>query len=391
MTNDATTDPTDGEEGSTEADTPSAESFVDLRLTGGRFERAGFPVRGLIELERLEDLIQTVAKALWKRDHPDRVRVPKDFTTDFDLRLTRVDPGSVVPVLERPYTEEEPGLFDVALPDYFDQSIEVIEGAFAGIVKNMELPVDFPETAAAVMARFGSSFTDDERAIFRASKTAPIEYSSNIRKRFFGTIRQGLVSQDGSRVGRISALDVDEQTFTFAGLNSNKVPGVFTDPQRWSDLREVLKHESDTCWVRLQGTFRHRPDSSVHSVADVEAVEVFDVPGNLEWGQRLLELADLQDGWVEEGEAISTPSLELVRDVLQTEKLWPSGVPSIFPTPAGGVQLEWINVGKRFVASVSPNMELEFRWSSRENRRDREIKNPVGVKQLVQFLEEYAS
>lgn len=389
MDNDAHALPPEGKDSSADADHPSALSFVDLRLTGGRFERAGFPVRGLVELERLEELIRTVAKALWKRDHPDRVRVPKDFTTDFDLRLTRVRPGSVVPVLER--TNTEPGLFEDALPDYFDRSVEVIEEAFARIVESFELPADFPDTASAVMARFGSSFTDDERAVFRASTMQPAEYSSSIRKKFFGTIRQGLIFQDGARVGRISALDVDEQTFTFGGLDSKKVPGLFSDSERWSDLHEVLKHESDTCWVRLQGSFRHRPDSSVHSIADVEAVEVFDVPSDVAWGQRLLELADLQDSWIEEGEAISTPSLEFARDVLQTDKLWNNGFPSIFPTPMGGVQLEWIALGKRFVTSIGPNLELEFRWSSREDRRDRDTKAPVDMNQLIEFLEEYAS
>lgn len=391
MDNDAPAGHSDEDESSVGAAPIPADSLVDLKLKGGRFEKAGFPVRGLIELERLDELIRTVAKALWRRDHPDRVRVPKDFTAAFDLRLTRVDPGSVVPILERPVVDEDPGLFPAPSPDYFEQSIEVIEEAFAGIVANLELPPDFPDTAAAVMARFGSSFTDDERAVFRASGADPVEYSSTIRNKFFGSVRLGLLSQDGSRVGRVSALDVDEQTFTFAGLDSSKVQGVFTDPQRWADLHEVLKHESKTCWVRLQGSFRHRPDSSVHSIADVEAIEVFDVPTDKAWTRRLLELADLQDNWIEDGEAISTPSLEFARDLLQKDALWAEGVPSIFPTPQGGVQLEWISRGKRFVTSIGPNAELEFRWSSRENRRDRGSSTAVGMEQLIRLFEEYVS
>src|SRR5688500_7690378 len=95
MDNDGSADSTWIAPNNSESALPAADSFVDLRLTGGRFERRGFPVSGLAELERLEELIETVAKALWKRDNPTRQRVPNNFTSVFDLRLIRVDPGSV--------------------------------------------------------------------------------------------------------------------------------------------------------------------------------------------------------------------------------------------------------------------------------------------------------
>ena len=370
----------------TEAAAESAESFIDLRLTGGRFEKTGFPVSGLVELERLEDLIETVAKALWKRDNPGRTRAPKNFTSAFDLRLIRVDPGSVIPVLER--SDLDQGIFTGPFADYFDTSMDVIENAFAGIVNNMLLPQDFPEEAAAVMARFGSSFHEDERAIFRSTTSDPVSYSSSIRKNFFGSVRKTLLVQDGSHIGRVTALDVDEQTFTFAPVDSAKVPGVYQDPQLWADLHEVLKQESENCWVRLQGTFRIRPDASTHSVADVASIEVFDVP-DTEWGRRLLELADLQDGWIEDGEAIATPSLECARDVLK--RLESKRIrPGIFPTPAGGIQLEWSADGERYVVAISSELELETRRSSRV-KRTRDGRHPEDMEALIEIVEEWVA
>jgi hypothetical protein len=280
------------------------------------------------------------------------------------------------------------GLLDADFADYFDLSMEVIEEAFAGIVKDMLLPASFPEEAAAVMARFGSSFQEDERAIFRSGTADPVAYSSSIRKDFFGSVRNTLLVQDASRVGRVSALDVDEQTFTFAPVNSTKVPGVYQDPQLWADLHEVLKQESDNCWVRLQGTFRIRPDSSIHSVADVASVEVFDVP-DTDWGRRLLELADLQDGWIEEGDAVATPSLEFARDILKTLEA-KNLRPGIFPTPLGGIQLEWSAAGDRYVIAVSSEVELETRRSNRQTR-SRVGKNPKDMEALVEIIEEWVS
>lgn len=365
--------------------TPS-ESFVDLRLTGGRFERIGYPVNGLVELERLEDLVEMVAKALWKRDNPGRSRVPKNFTASFDLRLVRIDPGSVAPVLRRDIAE---GVLiaDVG-GDYFNMSMDTIDEAFASIVNSMLLPDDFPEEAAATMARFGSTFHEDESAVFRSSSANPVVYSSSIRKQFFGNVRNTLLVQDASRVGRVSALDVDEQTFTFAPVSAAKVPGVYQDPQLWADLHEVLKQESENCWVRLQGTFRIWPDSSIHSVADVAFVEVFDVP-DTDWGRRLLELADLQDGWIEEGDAVATPSLEIAREVLTTLETKEIR-PGIFPTPDGGIQLEWSAEDARYVIAVDPEMGMETRRSNRQTR-SRVMTNPKDMNALAEIIEEWVS
>lgn len=370
-----------GEDGGDSKSSPA--SFVDLRLTGGRFEQQGFPVSALAELERLEELIEAVAKALWKRDNPSRLRIPNGFTSQFDLRLVRVDPGSVIPVMERSGAK---GLFQPK--DYFNASMDLIEDAFAEIISSLQLPDGFPEEAAPTMARFGSSFADDERAIFRASGTEPVEYSATIRKKFFGSVRHGLLMQTGARIGRVSALDVDEQTFTFAGLDGKKVTGVFSDPLLWADLHEVLKQESANCWVRLNGSFRLRPDTSVHSVADVASLEVFDVPSTESWSRRLLELADLQDGWIEDGEAITTVSLEFARDLLTHEKLWKDGLPGLFPNPRGGVQLEWQQGSwDRFVVSVGPNLELETRYTNRLTKvRLRE--EPKTIEDVVKFIEE---
>ncbi|MDQ0241393.1 hypothetical protein [Arthrobacter bambusae] len=365
--------------------TSSSVSFVDLRLTGGRFERNGFPVSALAELERLEELIEAVAKALWKRDNPSRIRIPNGFTKDFDLRLVRVDPGSVIPVMER---TSRPSL--VKPSDYFDASVELIEEAFAEIVANLQLPEDFPEEAAPVMARFGSSFSDDESAVFRASEAEPVEYSAAVRRKFFGAVRHGLLIQTAARIGRISALDVDEQTFTFAGLDGKKVTGLFSAPRLWSDLHEVLNQESANAWVRLYGLFRLRPDMSLHSIADVSSLEVFDVPSTESWSHRLLELADLQDGWIEDGEAIATTSLEFARDLLSREKLWKDGTPGIFPTPRGGVQLEWQRgTWERSVVSIGPNLELETRFTNRSTRT-RERREPEDIEGVVEFIEERA-
>ncbi|WP_420117552.1 hypothetical protein, partial [Micromonospora sp.] len=56
----------------------------------------------LSEFARYERLVVDVAKAIYKNRHARRQRVPRGFATGFELRLTEIQVGSVVPVLEVP-------------------------------------------------------------------------------------------------------------------------------------------------------------------------------------------------------------------------------------------------------------------------------------------------
>lgn len=363
-------------------------SFVDLKFQGGRFEKEGFPVGGLAELEKLDAVIQAVAKSLWKRENPDRSRVPRRFTAGFDLRLVRVDLGSVVPILERVSSDvddaDEGVLFPVNTPDYFDLSVSTIEDAFAAIVAGLDLPELFPDEATAAMARFGSSLHEDEKVVFRSNSADPVFYTPADRKRFFSTVRNSLITQRTSRVGRVSALDADEQTFTFAPINAPKVDGLYQEPERFQDLYDVLRQASENRWVRLTGDFRLKPDSSIHSIADVEIVEVLELPAT-EWGTRLLELADLQEGWVEDGEVIAVPSIELARDLMT--HLEDMGVrPGIFPDPEGGIQLEWNDNPFRNVVAIDPDLKIETRRSDRstQNRDKQHLPDLDSLKFVVE-------
>lgn len=361
-------------------DNSESTGVVDIRLDGGRFDTTGMPVSALIELQRIQDLITTVARALWKRNHPKRQRVPRNFASDLDLRLTRVDEGSVVPVLER--VDPAPGLWD----DEFGESMTLINRAFVDIVKHLRLPADFPKEAEAVLARFGSTLEKGESAIFLSKTSSPVRYTPAIRKRFFGDVRQTLVSQSGRRVGRISALDVVEQTFRFEGLDGKRIEGVYEDPSHWEDLSEVLKVPSLHCWVRLEGTYRLRPDSSLHSIADVESLEVFDLDEDEPWGQRLLQLADLPENWDEDWEAVSTASLEFAREVLRGIQNRALRLPGVFPTQEGGVQLEWNSQHRRLAISISPEVDVESRLMVAATR-ERERLEHADLASLETYLE----
>ena len=74
--------------------------FLRPRLTGARFEGGAIPLDMLNELPALGEMIVAVAKWRYFQDHPDRKRTPRGFAESASLRLTGVEEGSAIPVID---------------------------------------------------------------------------------------------------------------------------------------------------------------------------------------------------------------------------------------------------------------------------------------------------
>lgn len=78
------------------------------------------------------------------------------------------------------------------------------------------------------------------------------------------------------------------------------------------------------------------------------------------WTPRLLELLRLRSGWFDgEGESIGMPAIEYAREVLRRVSEHSLPLPTIFPTPAGGVQLELLSGTRHLELMISPDLSIE--------------------------------
>ena len=313
-----------------------------LRLTGGRYEDRGLPLEGLPELVQYERLVVDVAKVLWLNAHPDRKRVPKGFSKVVGLRLTTVEDGSAIPVLVRP---EAPG----ALPDLdprsaLDDAQDLVDRAFQEIVSHNRLPSDFPTELSSHFLRIGRTLQGNEAIEFGEPRSsASARYTQSVRKRFLTASQTQDFPVDGLLVGRITALDTDELTLTISDLSGRKIPASYTDDAMTPDLLEVFNRRDMAPVVRLDCTQLVAPDESVKGVEDIREIEIFlsseDVPGRA----RLLELMQLEVGWLEgEGEPPDLLALEKARDILQHASERGLSLPGVFPRVDGTLLLQWI-------------------------------------------------
>lgn len=361
--------------------TPEYPPESRLRLTGGRYESAGFPIEGLPELIQYERLVLDVAKVIWLQQHKDRKRVPKGFTTVVGLRLTDVAEGSAIPVLARPTVSN--ALPDVDPRSILDDAQDLVDQAFREIVVSNKLPDSFPPGLASHFLRLGRTLQGNEAIEFGTPKTADVaRYTQPVRKRFLIASQNKDFPLDGTLVGRITALDTNALTLTITDLGGRNIPATYSDDALTPDLMEVFNRRDEAPIVRLDCTQLIAPNDTVKSVEDIRSLEVFlsaeDVPAR----GRLLELLQLEDGWLDgEGTAPDLLALEQARDILQLAH--ERGLPdaAVFPREDGSVQLQWITSTDIWTARLpaEPPLEVDFLGVESDASDEREVSTPEEV------------
>lgn len=333
--------------------------FATLRLRGGRYEQAGLPLEALPELARYERLVVDVARGLWKQDHPDRQRAPRGFASRLQLRLTSIEPGSVIPVLERGASQPDPDPLTEQVSGVFEDARDLLEETFRAITAGLEIPTRLPPQAIAGLTRFGSSLRENERVEFRHTTNAPIVYSQGIRRRLLARTAVQRFEVEAAVVGRITGLDLERQTFVLTNLHGRAIEGSYEDEGMRLDFLDVLDSVAEAPVVRLGGQLTVTAADEVEKVSDVTSVELF-AAADAPWASRLLHLAHLRDGWLDgHGRAPSYIALDAARDLLLRLQARPiSELPGIFPMEDGGVQLEWASERKVTSIEVSPDFDL---------------------------------
>ena len=75
------------------------------KLNGKRFEDHTVPLELLKDFAALQEMLVEVAKWEFRRSHPNRERIPRNFSEGVDLHLTSVDEGSAVLTIGAIFTD----------------------------------------------------------------------------------------------------------------------------------------------------------------------------------------------------------------------------------------------------------------------------------------------
>ena len=159
-------------------------TLVTHTFKGSRFEDHGIDVDVLPDLVAYKTLLAETAKELWRRHHPGRQRLPKNFEDSLLLKFFEVRPGSAaVPLVrEIEYEGQEP--LPEALSDELDQAVTLVAETMRAADDGRLLPEEFPKSILPRFGDYGKTLRPDESfEVLPVDWQSPARYTSRVRDR----------------------------------------------------------------------------------------------------------------------------------------------------------------------------------------------------------------
>jgi hypothetical protein len=313
------------------------QDFLKPRLIGGRFDEHSLPLDVLKDWSAFEELVIEVAKDIYMKENTDRKRTPRGFTDDFSLHLTAVEPGSAIPVLKRYFTGEK-----LPFSDHFDRALALVQAAIIAVNIGQAVPDEFPREYLGYFNRFGSSLREGERIEWTVGNAdKPTVYDRATRKKLVLTGAKSYQASADMR-GWITEVNAEKNSYTIKLIGGPKLLGSY--PRELANsvldaLSEFQRDKFQSCKVLVRGLADYDLNDQPVRVAETQHIEMLD-PNDV--AARCEELAQLKDGWLDgEGKAPTRERLKAFKhawDAASTESL---PLPYIYPTPEGGIQMEW--------------------------------------------------
>jgi hypothetical protein len=311
--------------------------FATPIYRGVRFDDNALPVELLPDLSAYQDLVVEIASELFRLDHPDRKRLPNNFSDRFHLKLRTVEPGSAAPALERVLPD---GALSLASSgDYFERARDVIEHTLRAAVAGGPLPREFPRQLLGRFNGIGQGLREDEYVLWCSGdqRDGP-RYDRAVRKRLILT-NASTYEQQVDLTGRVVAFDEERKSFE---LKSGvvRIPARF-DASQLATVRSVIANADPI--ARLTGVGEFDADDRLRKVISFHALALVSDDKDIDLDARLDELSALRDGWLD-GEGTAPTRATIDRAASSIRALSAEGnapTPYLYPTPEGEIRAEW--------------------------------------------------
>ncbi|MFD4460538.1 hypothetical protein [Nocardia sp. NPDC058480] len=344
-------------------DDHDTEVIAAMRLAGHRFNTKGMPADSLVEVAALEDILRSLVRQFWQERNPSRQRVPKGYDAEITLRLTYIDQGSAVPVLEH---DPDLGIGDLFRGDEVRQDYarardllqQFIEHAQTG---QGQIPPEIRKIPSSKMKKFGQSLRRDESiqiASMNLTDWGPITpYTpatrtsalSNLLGEYTERVTvDGTVTAITPITGKLTVRDRERKT-------SVQVPylqaGVHVSIESAEQIFE--------CHVEGIGEFT--ADGRLTKLDNISTLDIIDVTEDARVIRQLVgSLAALETGWIdgELGEPISPEVIDRSHAVIDAMIALGNITRTVFPTEEGGVRFYWPDAENQLSIEVEPHVAL---------------------------------
>lgn len=232
-------------------------------------------------------LVET-AKELWRRHHPDRVRLPANFEQSLVIKFYEIAHGSTtIPLFREMVAEDQMPMWTG--PDELDQAVEVVADSIASAADNRPLPQALPKAVMPLFADFGKTLREDESILQKLpNRPLLVRYTAQARARLVEWTQKDYDDRI-DLTGEVRSADLDGCNFTLRLDDGSKIPGKFRPDQETRFTEALSRHASKRLRIIGHAEFsapngRPKRIVSVDSVRDYIAGEhAFDAAARPIW------------------------------------------------------------------------------------------------------------
>jgi hypothetical protein len=246
--------------------------LVTHTCKGKRFEDHSLDLDVLPDLHAYKELLVATAKELWKRHHPDRQRLPKNFEDSLSLKFSQIQPGSAaVPIFREIETDGQGELWSANEPDELDEAVELVARTVLAADAEETLPDDLPKNVIPLFQTYGSTLREDESFEQRpANSSTKANYTRKSRERVLQFCAPGYTDRVDF-VGEVRAVDLAGRLELWLD-DGTKLPAKFATEQEGLVTEALREHSSRR--LRVQGTAEYHADGRIKSIATIRCLEV---------------------------------------------------------------------------------------------------------------------
>jgi hypothetical protein len=246
--------------------------LVTHTFKGKRFDDHGLDLDVLPDLFAYKQLLVETAKALWRRSHPDRERLPKNFEDGLTLKFFAINKGSAaVPIMREYESEDQADFWKTQPPDELDTAVELVNAAIVAADNNQPLPEELPRNIIPLFGDYGKGLRDDESVELRSERTrTAANYTRNSQRELLARVM--IVYTDVvDFTGEVRAVDLGG-TFTLKLDDGSKIPGRFSTDQETVVTEALQEHASRR--LRVNGIAEFQPSGEIKSIIKIKDLTI---------------------------------------------------------------------------------------------------------------------
>lgn len=252
-----------------------SKEVVTHSFKGKRFEDHGLDLDVLPDLFAYKQLLVATAKELWRRHHPERKNLPKNFENSLCLKFATLEPGSVaVPIYREIETAEQGDFWQADQPDELDQAVVLVSEAIDAADSDQPLPETLPKNIIPLFGEYGRTLREDESFELQPhGSQTKARYTTKSRANLLRLCAPGYTDWIDS-TGEVRAVDLNGR-FELRLEDGTKVPAKFSPEQEGLVTEALCDHASRR--LRVKGCAEFHPGGQLKAIVSVSELAIHPV------------------------------------------------------------------------------------------------------------------